>query len=567
MERNLLLWEAMTHPSLSTQVHATPESVEVALVDARADAVQTFEALTAPQQEQLAHDAWHVGLRALCNAYRQAEEARLKDIGANLVQDVDEQLRAHAELQEKALTQALARYFDPESGELGTRLQQFIGDEGALARLLEQQLGPRNSVLVETLSQHIGEQSPLFKKLSPTDSEGLIAVLSERLRLVLQQEHSDFQKALDPINQDGAIAKFLERLKQELKQAEDDQAKQLKLAMAALDTTKEDSLLNQLRRETQTARAELLKAINPAAEGSPLAIIQSALTDLLAEHTKSQKEQLEEARKQNAEFQRDVRESIQRIDARRREEQRSTRGGAPFEDLVAAFVQRHFGGQGYVVDATGNVVGLRPNCKVGDVVIELPRDHTFGGSRVVVEAKRDRSFTVTRALEEISTARKNRSANAGLFVLARSHAGPGFPSFARYGHDVLLTWDDEDPSSDSYLVAAVTVALALATRTKSNADEGDLQALQGIEQRIVTEVKRLDKIRDAAKSIKRQADIIEKHVDRGEGKLNALVDDAKRTLTALNVELRDEEAERDAPIEVAFELSDNEVMMAAGAED
>lgn len=162
--------------------------------DPRPDTVQTFEVLTAPQQEQLAHDAWHVGLRALMNAYRQAEEARLQDIGKTLAGDLDEQLRQHAELQEKAITTALGRYFDPESGELGARLSQFMGDEGTLAHLLQRHLGPRNSVLVETLTKHVGEESALFRRLSPTDSEGLVCVLGERLKTVLQQEHVSFKR-------------------------------------------------------------------------------------------------------------------------------------------------------------------------------------------------------------------------------------------------------------------------------------------------------------------------------------------------------------------------------------
>src|SRR5690606_31522181 len=139
-------------------------------------------------------------------------------------------------------------------------------------------LGPRNSVLVETLVQHVGEQSPLFRRLSPTDSDGLIAILGAKLQKILQDEHQQFTKALDPLQEDGAIGRFIGRLREELRRAEDDQAKQLKVALAALDTTQEDSLLNQLRRETHQARADLLEAINPVKEGSPLAVIRTSLT-------------------------------------------------------------------------------------------------------------------------------------------------------------------------------------------------------------------------------------------------------------------------------------------------
>ena len=501
------------------------------------------------------------------NAYRQAEEARLQDIGKSLSDDLDEQLRQHAEVQEKAIAAALGRYFDPESGELGTRLRQFMGDEGTLAHLLQRHLGPRNSVLVETLTKHVGEESALFRRLSPTDSDGLVSILGERLKAVLQQEHGEFQKALDPLQEDGAVGRFIAKLREELRRAEDDQAQQLKIALAALDTTKEDSLLNQLRRETQQAREHLLEAINPAREGSPLAIIKASLTELLAAHAKSTKEQLEEARKQTAEFQRDVRDAVLRLETRRREEQRCARGGGVFEDAVAQFVQNELGRSGYIVESTGNVVGLRPNCKVGDVVIQFPPDHAFAGYKAVIEAKRDKSYTLGKALGEIATARKNRDAGSGIFVMARSHAPAGFPTFNRYGQDIIIVWDDENPGMDPHLQGALMVALGLATRSKTTADEGDLQALQDIEQRIVSELNRLDKIRSAATTIRKQAENIEKELNTGESKLSKILNDAKKTLTALNVELRDDEIERACPIEVVGgHVAENDVL-AVGAEE
>jgi hypothetical protein len=115
------------------------------------------------------------------------------------------------------------------------------------------------------------------------------------------------------------------------------------------------------------------------------------------------KDQLEEARKQTAEFQRDVRDAVQRIETRRREQLRCARGGGVFEDAVAEFVHR-----------------------------------------VVVEAKRDKSYSLSKCLEEIAIARKNRDAGAGIFVLARSHAMAALPTFARFGQDIIVIWDDEN---------------------------------------------------------------------------------------------------------------------------
>ena len=546
----------MTNLSIDTQVTVSATAVNVALRDLRPEAITSFGSLNAVQQGHLAHEAWLIGYRAVTSAHRLAEEARLGDIKKTLLEDIDTQLRGHAERQSERMQEALGRYFDPESGQLGERLRQLTGDGGTLPTLLDRHLGPQNSILVQTLVKHVGEQSPLFKKLSPTDSEGLLQLMSERLEQAMAAQNNAFQKALDPQCEGGAIGRFFVGLRDELKRAEGDQAEQLKLALAALDTTKEDSLLNQLRRDTQVAREQLLQAINPATEGSPLAIIHTSLSDRLERHAKSQQQQLEEANKASVEFQRDVREAVQRIEVRRHAEQRSSRGGRLFEDAVLDFVQQTVGTNGYIVESTGPIVGNCPGCKIGDAVIQYPLDHAFRDERVVVEAKHDKSYSVTAALQELEKARANRGARVGIFVMAKSHAAPGFPTFSRYGQDVLVTWDTENPITDPYLQGALMVALALAIRHRTPAAEGDLQALQGIEQRIAKEVERLQEIQDASTKIRKQVDVIDKAAATGTQKLQKLLRDAKDTLLALKVELREDEAERASPIALTTPAND-----------
>jgi hypothetical protein len=54
------------------------------------------------------------------------------------------------------------------------------------------------------------------------------------------------------------------------------------------------------------------------------------------------------------------------------------------------------------------------------------------------------------------------------------------------------------------------VALALAVRHRTSGDQGELQALQGIEQRIAREVERLEDIPGASEKIRKQLEIIER---------------------------------------------------------
>jgi hypothetical protein len=552
----------MTNQTISTNVSITQSAVEVAIRDFRPEALTSLAGMTPSQQGQLAHEAWLIGYRAVTGAHRLAEEARLNDIGKTLLADIDGQLRSHAERQAERTQGALETYFAADSGQLSERLRQFVGDGGTLPALLERHLGPQNSVLVETLVKHVGEQSPLFKKLSPTDSEGLLQLMSERLRLAMDAQNNAFQKALDPQFEGGAISRFIVGLRNELKGADDNQANQLKIALAALDTTKEDSLLSQLRRDTQLAREQLLQAINPSVVGSPLALIHTSLTERLERYAKSQQEQLEDLKKAASEHQREVREAVHRIEVRRTEELSCTRGGRVFEDAVLDFVQRTVGGHGYIVENTGGTAGIRPACKVGDAVIRFPDGHAFSETRIVIEAKCDKSYSVPTALAELELARANRGACAGIFVMAKSRAGAGFGTFGRYGQDVLLVWDDENPVSDPYLEAALMVALGLAVRHRAVASDGDLQALQKIEQRIAKEVERLLEIRGAAEKIRKQVEVIDAAVESGSSALQKLLKDAKKTLCALKVELNDEEEERASPILLSPPANDEASLLA-----
>lgn len=534
---------------LAVTVLASEDLVAAEIRDARPDAVNIFGELSERQREQLAHDAWSIGLRALANAHSQAQEARLQDVGAALLDDIDRQLKAHVDAQQQTITTVLGRFFDPKDGQVTQRLAAFVDDQGVLARLLEHYLGPQNSVLAQALAQQVGETSPLFKKLSPTDSEGLVKTLEEQLRKVMGDGHAELVRALDPVSEDGAVARFLKSLREELKGADEDRAKQLSAALAALDGNDENSLINRLVRETHRARQAVLAAVNPDAPDSPMAIMKTALTGLLAEHAKSQAELLRAQQERQEKFEKEVREALTRMETRRIQDQKTPRGGLDFEQAVAEFVTAAVRGAPCVVDLTGNTSGNVSRCKKGDVVVRFTDESAFAGAGVVFEAKRDASYTTQKALDELDAARKNRGAAAGVFVMAKSHAPESFPRFARYGHNVLITWDDQDSTSDAYLHAAVLLGLGLVTRKKTQGEEGDINALHDIEGRIEGELSRLDKMEKYNDSVRRNSDNIGEEIRKANKALDLLLRKAKSTLTALNVELVEEDIERDSPID------------------
>lgn len=525
----------------------SPEVVTAEVRDHRPDALALFGALSDDQRAGLVHDAWTIGLRALGNAHAAAQEARLQDIGGELVSTFDEQLRRHVEAQQQTVAQVLGRFFDPKDGQVTQRLAAFVDDQGVLARLLDRYLAPQNSVLAQALARQVGESSPLFRRLSPTDSEGLVKVLEGQLRAVMSDGHAELVRALDPLAEDGAMARLLRGLRDELKGAEDDRGKQLAAALAALDANDEGSLLSRLMRETQRARLEVLRAVNPESPDSPLAVLKASLTALLREQGDQQVDLARQQQARQEQFERDVRDALVRIETRRAVDEKSPRGGLAFEDAVVEAVSRAARGAPCALDVTGTTAGVG-RCRKGDAVLRFTAESAFEGAGVVFEAKREHGYTAQKALDELDAARRNRAAVAGVFVLARSHAGEAFPRFARYGSNVLATWDDSDETTDPYLQAAVLLGMALVTRSKTLAAPGDVEAMRDVEARIEGELARLDKMSGHCESVRRGYEGLTEEVRKARRALDLLMRNARSTLRALQVELRDEAVERDSPI-------------------
>jgi hypothetical protein len=279
--------------------------------------------------------------------------------------------------------------------------------------------------------------------------------------------------------------------------------------------------------------------------------MKAALEAMLEKQGLSAKEFREKQEQRQRELEMLVKEAIARIETKKQHDANSAHGGATFEEAVVHFVAGAASGNSYVVEATGGAPGHIPRSKVGDAVVHFTEESAFSGCKVVVEAKHDRSYTVAKSLEELEIARKNRGASVGLFVMSASHAPAGFPEFARYGSNILVTWDHEDGLSDYRLRAALTATLCLATRKEKVADEGDIQALERVRIDIEKQLERLDKIRKANDSIKSSADKIENEVRLSEKELHKLVENAEKTLRALNVELANEAEEMRTPIRLS----------------
>jgi hypothetical protein len=386
------------------------------------------------QAEGVARDAYakhalRIGVLALRQANGSLDATAIQREGERMLAAVRETLTAYTNDTRTAIAQLLGGYLDPASGSLPHRLDALTKRDGEIEALLCKHLDGDQSTIAQTLARQVGEQSPIFKFLSPTEASGLVAVLSRGIEQSLVAQRDDLLKRLQPVV-DGTRAAVHSQL------TLDDPA-------------------SPLRR----LRDEVLGAMSAFGQSS-------------------------------SRFHSDVRATLEAFRVRREEVARSSAHGHTFEYAVGDALQSEAQRGGDICERLAGTPG-REGRKVGDYVVTLGPESAAPGARLVCECKADRGYTEAKALEEIALARKNRDARVGLFVVARESANDGFAALRRVGMDVLVVWDPEDRATDPYFSAAVSIARALIVQEHGSLrrSEGDVrdieQSVRAIE-RLVT---------------------------------------------------------------------------------
>src|SRR5437588_288336 len=78
------------------------------------------------------------------------------------------------------------KYFDTDSGVVSQRIDSLVRKDGEFERVLRTHVGNDESTLAHTLATHVGDRSPLFRLLSPTEADGVLAHLATSLESALR---------------------------------------------------------------------------------------------------------------------------------------------------------------------------------------------------------------------------------------------------------------------------------------------------------------------------------------------------------------------------------------------
>jgi hypothetical protein len=304
--------------------------------------------------------------------------------------------------------------------------------------------------LAETLARQVGQESALFKLLSPQQADGLVATLSRAVGEALR------------VQRDEVLREFSRQF--------------------SLD-------------QEGSAICKLMGAVGAFGES-------------------------------NARFQSDVRATLETFKVRREEAARSSLHGHSFEYAAGELLQLEAQHAGDVCERLSGVPG-REGRKTGDYVVTLGPESAAPGARIVYECKAEKGYTEAQALEELALARKNREAQVGVFVVARESAKEGFATFRRVGPDVIVVWDADDPGTDVYLKAAVSIARALVVEDHRSSDQSAAD-LREVEQSIAA----IERLVTTVESIAHDArNIVKKGMKIGkaaEGVKERLVEEVER---------------------------------------
>jgi hypothetical protein len=457
------------------------------------------------ERETYALSALRVGVLAVRQASGTVDVERIKAEGERLIDGVRGTLSDHSSLVTGKIGRVIAQYFDPNTGNLTQRLERLISKDGDLENVLARYLDGEASLLARTLSEFVGEESPIIQHLSSAEADGFLSKMRAAVEesLKLERERLTSQFSLDDRN--SALSRLVAEITDGNGRLRNDLAQDIETVRKEFSLDQPDGALSRLVKQVQDTTAEVRNNLTLDLEESPMARLRRELLEVI-----------NSVKTANTEFQAEVRSKLAEMTARREQSDRSTLHGLDFEHAVGRFLSDQANRNSDLLESTGNKAGRRQRCKLGDYVITLGPDSAAPGVRIVLEAKDNKSYDPKTASEEIAEARDNRGAEIGVFIFSKTSAPETLAPLARFGNDIIAVWDRDDSSSDPILVAAVSLARALAIKKHSDSErvEADFSQIDDAIRRVGKAAEVLSDIMTMAGTVRANGDKIRNNAEK-----------------------------------------------------
>jgi len=294
-------------------------------------------------------------------------------------------------------------------------------------------------------------------------------------------------------NEDGALARLVGRVERAHATILDE-----------FSSDNDQSALARMFRVLERTNNNIATSLSLDEERSPLSRLRRELLNVFGE-----------MEKRNQEFQDHMRSTVDSLRARREQAAKSTSHGFDFEDSVACLVQGEAQRFGDMFESTKDTAGAISRCKVGDFAVTLSPEAAAPGSRIVFEAKADKSYSIKTALDELKIARENRRAEVGVFVFSNATAPAGLEPLIRFGQDILAIWDADDPMTDVYLKAAVSLSRLIVVQQANAVAETSacVEEMEAAVSALIRDIATLEEITKTAQTVKNSG---EKIIDKSD---------------------------------------------------
>lgn len=417
------------------------------------------------ERQELALTALRIGILSLNAARGTVDGAAVRNEGERIIELLEARLSSHREVLDQALGGTLRSYFDPASGAFTERVQRLLRQDGELATVIGAQVEQARRSLDQMLTAHLGEDSALQQLLSAEEGNAFIQTLQAQVSRSLQQQGEAIISEFTLDRPQSALSRLVRELKERHGDLERNLGQKVSAVVTEFSLDNKDSALSRLVGRVESAQKQISAQFSLDNPESGLTRIVERIESLERSHTERSRE-----------FETRVTTLLERLVTRREESRKSTTHGNEFEERVGDLLQSHCLGADDVLEAVGANSGLIPRCKIGDFLVTLGPDSAAPGASVVVEAKASGIYTLKSTLAEADQARRNRGASVCLFVHSSRTAPPTLPELHRWGQDIVVIWDEEEPATDVRLKAGYQLAKALAIRAGQH-DEEDAASL------------------------------------------------------------------------------------------
>jgi hypothetical protein len=230
-------------------------------------------------REAFAGQALRLGVLAIRQANGSLDADVIRREGDQLLAQVNTVLQQRTFEVTNALAKTVHQYLDPASGALPQRIEQLTKPNGDLETMLARHLNGDQSTMAQTLAKHIGEQSPIFKLLSPTQSDGLLVALADTLKKALEGQRDEVLKQFSLDRKESALSRLLVEVTASNGKLRKDLAEDVGKVVNEFSLDNEDGALCRLVARVERAQETIAEEFSLDHEGSALQRLASILEE------------------------------------------------------------------------------------------------------------------------------------------------------------------------------------------------------------------------------------------------------------------------------------------------